>query len=274
MNSERKDIVIYNEPFCFDAATDCLVHQSVPSFRIPFSHLKDMGDSYFLPFYPHFRNTTYLDGNPYGVLSWRVPPRVELDPEGMAKKYGVRLEVIGRMSDFEVMVNQDEYNLRMLGELPTVRIIDREFIADLRKYELREKSKFKNTGISYHEMNQYRGYDVMSKEPDKVWFPYHPETGTISDILFRKLEVIPSDVLLIELPGEKVLDPVNYARANKEDVKAFLKLNPIQGFYFEAKVIPWEKTSLPEIIRENVNNRVVMTKSNGIAKRIKKSKGI
>lgn len=274
MISERKEIKIYGEPFCFDAETDHLVHQSVPSFRIPFSHLKDMGDSYLLPFYPHFRNSTYLDGNPSGVLSWRVPPRVHLDPEGMAKKYGVRLEAIERMSDFEVMVNQDEYNLRMLGELPTIRIIDREFIADLRKYELREKSKFKNTGMSYHEMNQYRGFDVLSKDTDKIWFPYHPETGTISDILFRKLEVIPSDIVMIELPNEKVLDPVNYARANKEDVKAFLKLNPIQGFQFEAKVLPWEKTNLPEIIRENVKKKMVMAKSNGISKRIKRSKGI
>ena len=274
MISKRKEINIYGEPFCFDAATDCLVHQRVPSFHIPFSHLRDMGDSYLLPFYPHFQNSTLLDVSAQGVMAWPVPTRVELDPEGMAEKYGVHQEEIGGKSDFEVMVNQEMYMLRKLGKLPTVKLCDLDFIIDLRYSELRVKSDFARRSISFHDINQYRGIDVVSDEKDKLWFPYEPEKRSVSNILFRRLEIIPPEIVMIELPNEKTLDPFNYARANQIDIQAFLKLNPIQGFEFEAKIIPWGKTNLPEIIRENVNRKIVMTQRSGIAKNIKKGKGI
>ena len=64
------------------------------------------------------------------TVTVRVPQLVELDPIGMAEKYGLSVADLNGKSDFDIMINSKLLNERKNGILPTIRIAGHEFIID------------------------------------------------------------------------------------------------------------------------------------------------
>jgi len=175
-----------------------------------------------------------------------LPPLVKLDPEGMARKYNKSQEEIKTSSDFEIMVDQDLLKKRISsGQLPTITIDDHIFYADARIDLLRPKDDFSTMGIRFDELDDY--YLV---ETNSYAFPYNPRTHEIGKLDYDNITEYPKDLLFVEIPDVKVLDPVGWNRRHgwpeTDDLKwVGLKLE------FEAKVVPWKATGIDELIAEN-----------------------
>ena len=124
-------------------------------------------------------------------------------------------------------------------------------------------------------MNRNQGFAVYTNKTDCYHFPYDPETKSISDIDFRSLTSIPENIVVIQILNERSIDPVEFARLEGVDIKAFLKLNPIRNMEFVAKVIPWSRTTVPEIIQRNTGVKVpAVTVSKPKKMTRKRSRGI
>ncbi|WP_426477484.1 hypothetical protein ACP3T3_20020 [Chryseobacterium sp. CBSDS_008] len=175
-----------------------------------------------------------------------LPPLVVLDPVGMANKFNKPLQEIKTSSDFEVMVDQNLLTKRISsGQLPTITIAGHIFYADARIDLLRPKDDFSTMGIRFDDLDDY--YVV---ETNSYAFPYNPKTHEIGKLDYDNITEYPKDLLFVEIPDVKVLDPVGWNRRHgwpeTDDLKwVGLKLE------FEAKVIPWKATGIDELIAEN-----------------------
>jgi hypothetical protein len=171
----------------------------------------------------------------------KIPQLIELDPEGMAAKYGYTAKELTGKTDFEVMVNQEAYNLRNLGVLPKIGIADDLFIADLRLHQLRHAQQ-------PEIVLRLKDFDLSSDGLAYFAF-YHPATRQLRE-LDPKLTEFPDGVVKIQLPGEVELDPVFFARQYQINERDLLRRYPIQK-ETKAKVIPLSETGVPAMIQRN-----------------------
>lgn len=138
--SKKVDVELFGETFNYDAKTDCLIHKEKSRFKVPFSKLMDRGTHYEAPYYPEFERTGYLKGIEADSGLCRVNQRVDLDPEGMAEKYGIKVSDLKGKTDFDVMVNQDFYNARVTERRwPTIDIAGDPFWVNVRAGVISQK---------------------------------------------------------------------------------------------------------------------------------------
>src|ERR1700712_1489113 len=67
--------------------------------------MTDFGSHYRLFYDPAIRNVPHHSYEPATMKEIHVPPLIELDPEGMAAKYGFKTEDLKGKTDFQVMVD-------------------------------------------------------------------------------------------------------------------------------------------------------------------------
>lgn len=181
------------------------------------------------------------------TISVDLPPLVILDPERMATKYHVA-DIAGK-SDFEVMVNQELLHRRItLGELPTVSIAGHTFYADARINLLRPKDDFSTMGICFTDLDH-----CYIEENNSYGFPYNPKTHQFQELDSSNLVEYPKDLLFIEIPHERLLDPVGWNRRHGWPEVDSLKETGL-NLDFTAKIIPWHKTGIDELIAQNKQN--------------------
>ncbi|MDR2270426.1 MAG: hypothetical protein LBF27_05910 [Sphingobacterium sp.] len=178
---------------------------------------------------------------------WITTPQfVTLDPEGMAEKYKKSIEEVYLLTDFELMVDQELLTKRLKdGQLPTIELAGHIFYADARIDLLRPKDDFSKRGMRFDELENY--YYV---ESNSYCIVYNPNTHDIGQLDYENITDIPKDLLFVEIPDVKVLDPVGWNRRNgfpeTDDLKRIgLKLE------FAAKIIPWKETGIDELIAKN-----------------------
>ena len=274
--SGKVDAQIFSETFNYDAKTDCLIHKRKSSFKFPFSELTDRGTHYEADLNPRFEREGMY--NRYeGVFTFcRVGQRVDLDPDGMAEKYGLSISELKGKTDFDVMVNQDYYNLRVTQALwPSIEIAGEPFWCYVKHRVISAQDIEVRSTIDFAEMRKEHGFTVYENNSNCYYFPYDLTTKTISDVDFSSLKNLPQNIVIVQVPDERSIDPVGLARLQGLNVKAFLKLNPIRDMEFKAKVIPWSKTTVPEIIQRNTNIKVsAVTVSQPKKNRRKRARGI
>lgn len=177
-----------------------------------------------------------------------LPPLVTLDPERMAAKYHTA-DLSGK-SDFEVMVDQEILHRRiLLGELPTVSIAGHTFYADARINLLRPKDDFTTLGICFSDLDH-----CYMDERNSYGFPYNPKTHQYQELDYAQVLEQPKDLLFIEIPHERILDPVGWNRRHGWPEVDALKETGLQ-LHFTAKIIPWHKTGIDELIAQNQRAR-------------------
>ncbi|MBB6127435.1 hypothetical protein [Mucilaginibacter lappiensis] len=207
--------------------------------------MKDMGTHYEM-YYDGMTGIKHHEADQDDALSenWiKVPLMVELDPEGMAAKYGFTTDQIKRKTDFEVIVDQDALGRRLAGELPKINIAGELFVVDLRLQELRHAHNF-------HPVLSLKSFDLT---PDgwKYEAYYHPVLKQVVEIDW-KLTEFPDHVVRIHLPNELGLDPVGTARRYGIEERALLRRHPISQD-LKADVIPLSETHIPALIQHNRN---------------------
>lgn len=209
---------------------------------IHFAEMEYKGDRYEFLYDREIKNVaTILGYDASRMVNVSIPQKVELDPAGMAKKYGLDEKSVAGKSDFDVMVNQELYSQRINGKLPTINIAGTDFIVDLRLNEVRPQNVFhtrinlKNLDTddngNYQFFFRLTDYEVVKIEP------------TITEL--------PKNVVMVKLPNDLELDPVAVARHyGIEGIKGWLMKFPL-GDKLKAQVTPLSKTGLPEMIRKN-----------------------
>ena len=210
--------------------------------------MRDVGDRYVFDYNPRIKNIPVELSEYAGSMVVEIPELVKLDPEGMAKKYNVA-NVAGK-SDFEVMVDQDTLYTRIkLGKLPTIDIAGHTFYADARINLLRPKDDFMTMGINFSEIDSYFFEDI-----DRYMIPYNPKTHDLQEPHYNTITQCRKDLILIEFPHERTLDPVGWNRYNGFRETDNLKETGLK-LEFKAQIITWDKIGLGETIQRNIKKQ-------------------
>lgn len=191
---------------------------------------------------------------------------VKLDPERMAKKYGISVPDLPPSDDL-LRYNRQNLIRRVMGELPRMKIRGHEFIIDLRMGLLRPVNDFRTMGIVLDELPMdFTGTVYQCLYDFKMHCVATIDPGLTS---------IPKNLIAIEIPNNDVLDPFFCA-------KKYSELNGISSRYpigkaEVANAIDWEKSEMTEYfsrypLRYNLKARVVPWESTGILECIKENR--
>jgi hypothetical protein len=245
-NAPIPSITIGGTAFDVDIDRQVLIERANPESTISFiDHMEDKGTHYDLVYDLERKRVYDKTSGFYESEDWiavRVPKLIELDPEGMAQKYGYTREQLKGKTDFEVIVDQELLAKRLQGALPTIDICGTLFYIDVRLQELRgvdehwSRIDLKTLGIST-ENGRYQAF-------------YHPDSRQVVDI-DPGLTRLPDGVVLVEIPHDLELDPVALARQHDLAQNALLRQYPIQK-ELKAEVIPLSGTMLPALVRRNL----------------------
>ncbi|SFB79669.1 hypothetical protein SAMN04487891_102384 [Flagellimonas taeanensis] len=121
---------------------------------------------------------------------------------------------------------------RLSGELPTIDIAGQIFYVDIGMDCLRPKNIFATLGIQFSEIRKH--YSWLE---ENYVFTYNPKTYESQEVDYTNIHSIPENLLLVELPSKRKLDPVGYARINGYEVNPFVKEVGIRS-HFKAKIRP------------------------------------
>jgi hypothetical protein len=232
--------------FVVDVHKAQLRERNNPTNRLSILNMEDTGKGYVLQYDPKEKNIAA----PWetGTIV-KIPEMVQLDPAGMAKKYGLKPEDLKGKSDLEIMTGQEVLHNRInKGMLPAIDIAGHSFYVDIQMDKLRPKDDFRSKGIAFSEI---RGY--YRRDEEAYTIPYNPQTRAFQKTGIRTITAFPKDLIMVSFPPEWVLDRVGWNR--KHGLKLFegLKRNglPMQ---FTAQVVPWEKTFIAAAIKKNLEH--------------------
>ncbi len=211
---------------------------------ISFNDMEERGGGYTFNYCRESQTVSkFTDQNSLAV--W-ISEFVRLDPVGMANKYGLTVDEVRGKSDFDLMVDQHAYDLRVeKGRLPTVDIAGHIFYVDIRLDKLRPKDDFLSEGIVFSDIDHY-----YSDEAKAYIIPYNSKTHEFQELDYDRLKDFPKDLIAVEFPSKRELDPIGWNRAGGWDLKHGLKQSGLKQ-HFSAETIPWQQTFLPEIIKIN-----------------------
>jgi hypothetical protein len=191
--------------------------------------------------------TTYAE---QGAKLAEIPDFVKLDPIGMAKKHNISEDKIAEMDDFKLMVNQDTFDkIAYKGIIPTIDIAGHTFHIDLFNDKLHPKDDIWSRGIIFSELKYY-----YSHKDNTFTIPYNQRTHTFQEVSL-KVKEIPEDLIVVQIPGKRTLDPIGQNKAGNLNISDYLKKEGVH-LHFEAKVIPWHQTRFAETVKHNNGQEV------------------
>lgn len=176
-----------------------------------------------------------------------------------------QINKLSRESGWNIFVADQNLSNRLSGRLNTIDIAGHTFYVDLPMDMLRPKDDFISNGIPFGKIQSY-----LSDEGESYRITYDPVKHEFQSVDLANITAIPDNLVVIEFSPQWVLDPVGYARQQLTSPLDFLGESPFKA-NFTAKIIPWEKTAMHEIIRKNIARNKLNTKK---SKKIKRGKGI
>lgn len=212
---------------------------------ISFKDMTDFGEGYSFEYSRKLKNIPGIYEKSHVLIE--IPEFVRLDPVGMAQKYGLTLEEVKTKTDFDLMVDQYAFDMRLnKGRLPTIDVAGHLFYVDIRMDMLRPKDDFLSKGIVFDKIDHY-----FSEERNAYLIPYDPKRHEFRELDYNNIIEFPKDLIAVQFPFQRELDPIGWNRHGGWDITDSLKQIDVKG-HFTAKTIPWQQTHLPEIIRENI----------------------
>ncbi|OJW80319.1 MAG: hypothetical protein BGO69_05515 [Bacteroidetes bacterium 46-16] len=249
----KRELPVYNiqgTTFIVDVDQGLLAEKGNPNNVIYFSDLSDK-DSHYEMLYD-LRDKNWPPGiGPMDeqMINVRIPNRTDLDPEGMAIKYGLPIEAVKGKKDFDIMVDQQAYKERLNGKLVTIDIAGHTFYVDIRMDMLRPKDDFLSEGIVFSKIDHY-----YSDDQDRYIIPYNPKKHEFQDIDYEAITAIPKDLIVISFPHESKMDPIGWNRKIGLNETSDLKEANVHS-HFEAKTIDWKETPIEQIIQKNLQRQ-------------------
>ena len=235
----KKEIIIMDTTFFVDIPDNKLKEKGNTHNTISFDNMEYKGTHYILHYDKKTKNIPWRDGTPFVEII--VPQKIQLDPSGMARKFGIKASSLEGKTDFDIIVDQQKYKERVAqGKLPVIDIAGHGYYVALRESVLRLTSDFST---------QIYMPDKFNDRSQEYEFYFRPATKEVVDIS-PSITELPEGVVKIKLPHDVKLDPVAVARTNNLDIKAFLVKHPFEK-ELKAVVIPLDKTSVADIVKRN-----------------------
>lgn len=248
MERELPVINIEGTDFIVDVNNVELREKANQENKISFFDMREVGNGYELDFNPINKNLSGVFHN-IKFITICIPEMVKLDPVGVAKKYNCRLEDLKDKTDFDLMVDQVAFDNRISGQLPTIDIAGHTFYVDLRIDMLRPKDDFLSKGIVFDKISDYYYEDNRT-----YTIPYNSKTHEFQEIDYQTIKEFPKDLIAVKIPSERIFDRVGWNRKYGFNVTHGLKQVGLK-LHFKSKIIPWEKTILPQIIESNLQKK-------------------
>nr|WP_315240038.1 hypothetical protein [uncultured Flavobacterium sp.] len=256
MERELPTINIEGTEFIVDVIKLELREKSDLKNTIPFEDMRDVGDGYTFEYSLKNKNIPGLFDRESTTV--RIPEFVMLDPIGMADKYNHSVDGIKGKSDFDLMVNQETYDMRVnKGILPTVDIAGHTFYVDIRMDKLRPKDDFLSNGIVFSDIETY--YDL---EKRTYTIPYNPKTREFQEPDYLNIKELPKDLIAVRFPSERLLDRIGWNRKYGFEIRHGLVRNGLK-LQFAAKKVPWKNTFLVDLIKSNLKAEKKQEKASG-----------
>lgn len=212
---------------------------------IPFEDMRYTGNGYTFEYSHKNKNIPGMFARESTTV--RIPEFIILDPIGMANKYHFHIDEIKDKTDFELMVDQKAFDMRVnKGILPTVDIAGHLFYVDIRMDKLRPKDDFLSNGIVFSDIETY--YDLGKRT---YTIPYNPKTREFQEPDYLNLKELPKDLIAVSFPSERLLDRIGWNRKYGLEITHGLVRNGLK-LQFAAKNVPWKKTFLVDLIKSNL----------------------
>ncbi|MGN7706856.1 hypothetical protein [Chryseobacterium sp. 22543] len=223
-----------------------LEEKANPYNIILFSNMKETENGYEFEYCRYDKNIPHFFHSDNSVTV-HLPPLKELDPEGMARRYDLSVDDLKRKTDFEIMVDQAAYHKRVvMGMLPTFDIRGHHFFVDIRMDMLRPKDDFLSKGIVFSEVEGY-----YLEESEKYLIPYNPKTHEFQAPVYDAITEFPKDLIAVEIPLERYLDPIGWNRMYGLGQNTDLKWLDLKSHH-TAVIVPWKDTFLSPIVEANL----------------------
>ena len=249
MANERKlpTYTIAGTEFIVDVQQELLLQADIPYNTIHFHEMDYRTSHYYFHYDTSLKNLSKSAGGAYEIV--RLPNMTELDPLGMAQKYGMEPSQITGKTDVEVVNDPEQIKMRESGRQPVIEIAGHPFFVDIHWGLLRPKDDFSTLGIPLNDLDSY-----LSDYGKSYQIPYDPKTHTFKEPDYSTLTSIPKDLIVVEFPSQQILDPIGYARKYELDKNAVLRKSPLQ-MQMKARTVPWEETSIRQVIASNLKTR-------------------
>lgn len=245
MERELPVINIEGTDFIVDIARLELRQKTDPNNTIAFEDMRATGEGYTFDY--SLKNKNLPDMFDRQSITVKISEFATIDPEGMAARYNYPLDEIKGKSDFELMVDQKTFDMRVnKGILPTVDIAGHIFYVDIRMDRLRPKDDFLSNGIVFSDIESY--YDLENRT---YTIPYNPNTREFQEPDYLNLREPPKDIIAVRFPSERLLDRIGWNRKYGLEITHGLIRNGLK-LQFAAKKVPWAKTFLVDLIKSNL----------------------
>lgn len=242
---EMPIVKIEGTEFLLDVNEVLLREKGNPENTISFFEMDDEGHGYSFEYNRQSRNMPDPWDATSDITTVRLLQLVEMDPEGMALKYGFAVEEIKGKTDFDLMVDQKALEERLQGRLTTIDIAGHTFYVDIPMDMLRPKDDFLSKGIVFREISYY-----YNEDEESYAIPYNPSRREFQELDYENLTEFPKDLVVVEFPSECFLDPIGFNRKHGFPMLEGLKETQVHA-HFTAKVIDWKETGLQETIDQN-----------------------
>ncbi|WP_277014328.1 hypothetical protein [Flavobacterium lindanitolerans] len=270
MEKELPVVKIEGTEFLLDVGQLLLIEKGNPENTISFFEMEDNGNGYSFDYNPKGRNIPDIWDRHDENVNVNLLPLVEMDQQGMAEKYGLTVQDLVGKTDFDVMVDSKALEERLRGRLTTIDIADQIFYVDIPMGKLRPKDDFASKGIVFDDIDH-----CFDEEREMYLITYNPAKHEFEEVYGDEIIEVPKDLILIEFPHERFLDPVGYNRKHGADQLFGLKETSIKP-HFTARIAEWKEVGLHELINEN-RKRLGLDKGDDppkYGKRQRKGKGI
>lgn len=241
MERQLPEYTIEGTAFKVDVDKWLLQQVDQPDNKIWLGNLMYEGSSYHL-YYDLLEKNLASTHNDKPSMLIEIPNMTALDPEGMAAKYNLPVEVVKMKTDFEIMVNQELYEKRITGVLPVVDIAGHDFIVDVRLGELRPVDHF-HTSIRLKELDNF-------PDENKYLAWYNPGSLSVEKIDLESIMEIPKGLVMLEIPPLGELVPYGSARQHGYNIKDAVLNNPPEEKKV-LKTVPAGETNLAEVVKKN-----------------------
>lgn len=248
----KRELPLYNiegTDFIVDVANLRFIEKTNPENIIPIYDMRDVNDGYAFDYSLKEKNIPTVLRVDTDVRTVKIPELVQLDPAGMAEKYGYAVEELRGKTDFTLMVDQQAFSRRLTGQLPTIDIDCHTFFVDIRMDMLRPKDNLLSKGIVFSQIDY-----CFDDFRDVYVIPYNPKKQEFQELDHDKIIAIPKNIILVSFPHESVLDPIGYNRKGGWDETYGLKQTNIKS-HFEAKAVDWKETCIEETIKDNLKRK-------------------
>ena len=247
-NRKLPEIIRGGKTFIVDVAFAEIVQKGRPEHYLSLLDMIDMGDHYKFDHDNPPRILEEIFKHEKDWLDITIPHMCEMDPEGVAIKYGLKVDALPK-KDSQLTCSSVRIRERLVqGKLPIIKIRSEEYFVDWRMQELRLTTDFsKNIDLSQLPTT-LKGdkflmfYDIQSKKEVKI-----PDDVT----------ALPKNVVLVVIQSELWLDPISAARQLDLNPLTFVDRYPLQ-FNLTARTYPISQSWIPYLIKENLKDAAAL----------------